>query len=373
MIPQHGRLEISRSRLRHNVELFRARVGGGGGGRLCATVKANAYGHGLAEVLSVLQAAHVDWACVYSLGEALHVATRAPTINVLVLAPVVVTAGDWPRDFSALPPTIRLSVNDAATARVLAAAGIPLRLHIQFDAGLTRSGATAEETLEIARLLAESKHAQLEGVFAHFSHGDEPGHATIHTQLERLRVVTAPLKARNPNLLIHLQNSGGAWNLGHAHLDLVRVGIGLYGLQPSTDEPIPDLRPIARLTAPILDIHSRPAGVGVGYGHTFVTTRPSRLAIVPVGYADGYPRCLSNQGVVQIRAASAPVVGRVSMDQIIIDITEIPAATVGDQVIVISHDPAQPNSVDRIAQTCGTIGYEVATGMGARLERVLVE
>lgn len=370
MIPQQGRLDISRSRVRHNVEVFRSRVGPA---RLCATVKANAYGHGVVPMIEALVAAGVDWTCVYSLSEAYSVATLSPSMHVLVLAPLVFTPDDPVDIIATLPEEISYSVNDVASARLLAAADIPLRLHIQLDAGLTRSGATAEETLEIARILAASKHATLEGVFAHFSHGDEPGHATIGAQLERLRSVTAPLKTRHPKLLIHLQNSGGAWNLGDAGLDLVRVGIALYGLQPSIDEPIPDLRPIARLVAPILAIHERPAGVGVGYGHTFITRRPSRLAIVPVGYADGYPRCLSNKGVVQIQSSTAPVVGRVSMDQIIVDVTDIPAAAVGDDVTIISNDPAQPNCTDRIAQTCGTIGYEIATGFGSRLQRVVVD
>ena len=120
-------------------------------------------------------------------------------------------------------------------------------------------------------------------------------------------------------------------------------------------------------------IHDRSVGVGVGYGHTFTTARPSRLAIVPVGYADGYPRALSNRGIVQLRGQNAPVVGRVSMDQIIIDVTDIPAAAPGDEVVVFSNDPAAPNSIDQVAKACGTIGYEIATGLGARLARRVVD
>ncbi len=165
-----------------------------------------------------------------------------------------------------------------------------------------------------------------------------------------------------------MQNSGGSWHTDTANLDLVRIGIALYGLQPSTTHPIAGMQPIAQLTAPILALHDRPANTGVGYGHTFTTTRPSRLAVVPVGYADGYPRQLSStkNAIAQIRDIDVPVVGRVSMDQIILDITDLPtegnlAPQLGDIVTVISSNPTKRNSLDSMADAIGTIGYELAT------------
>jgi alanine racemase len=178
---------------------------------------------------------------------------------------------------------------------------------------------------------------------------------------------------------VHLQNSGGAWHLPKHDcdgLDMVRVGVALYGLQPSTEDPILELLPIARVTAPILTIHQRPAGTGVGYGHMFVTSRPSQLAVVPVGYADGYPRQLSNKCVAQVRGLDVAVVGRVSMDQIILDVTDLPEVTAGETVTVIAWDAGKPNSIDKMADAIGTIGYEIATHLGAgggRLKRVLID
>jgi alanine racemase len=163
-------------------------------------------------------------------------------------------------------------------------------------------------------------------------------------------------------------------NLPNAGLDMVRVGIALYGLQPSTDAPITGLQPVARVTAPILALHERPAGTGVGYGHTFITQRDSRLAVVPVGYADGYPRLLSNRSVAQVGGRTVPVVGRVSMDQIILDVTDLPTPPrLSDTVTVISWNPADANSLDAMATTIGTIGYELATHLGPRLHRVVVD
>jgi alanine racemase len=210
-------------------------------------------------------------------------------------------------------------------------------------------------------------------MFAHFSHGDVPGHPTIADQLRLLKEVAHPIKKIHPDLLIHVQNSGGSWHLGDTGLDMARIGIALYGLQPSTGNPIAGLRPVACVTAWILAIHERPAGTGVGYGHSFVTRRPSRLAVVPVGYADGYPRQLSNECVAQVRGQDVPVVGRVSMDQIIVDVTDVAGVEPGEEVTVISWDPEKGNSLDRMADHVGTIGYELATHLGSRLRRTIVD
>ena len=418
MIAQQGSLLLSAARLRHNLALYRDRVGGG----ICATIKANAYGHGLAQVLPILQEAGVEWCCVYSLPEALEIAALAAKIlprplNILALAPLVLTP-ETPVDpellaqlVTAAPgvSSIRITLTDLTSALLLADrlqalhAARPVPVHVQIDTGLTRAGvATAEAPALLAAVEARPELC-LEGIYSHFSHGDEPGHATVGRQVERLWAIAAPVKTRRPELLVHVQNSGGAWHVSgqpestptqrpanhsefsiqnsaftpYPAFSLARVGIGLYGLQPSTADPIPGLLPIARVVAPILAIHERPAGVGVGYGHTFTTCRASRLAIVPVGYADGYPRALSNRGIVQVRGGGgvegeAPVVGRVSMDQIVVDVTDLSWAKVGQEVTVISDDPAAPNSLDHIADSLGTIGYELATHWGGRLKRRVV-
>lgn len=378
MIHQFGTLEISATRLRHNISLLRERAGRA---KLCATIKANAYGHGTALVGSLLLREGVKWACVYSLPEAAELADL-PWEGVLVLSPVVLTedidAATAAELAQAAGGSTRLNVTDAESARRLSAfarnwADKPLAIHVQVDAGLTRVGVEPREVGEFVDFVAGLPGLRLEGLFAHFSHGDAPGHNAVTQQLATFHAVANPLKQRYPQLMLHVQNSGGAWHLGDAGLDMVRVGIALYGLQPSTDSPIAELQPIARVTAPVLAVHERPTGTGVGYGHTFVTRRPSRLAIVPVGYADGYPRSLSNRGVAQIRGVDVPVVGRVSMDQIILDVTELRDVRPGEKVTVISWDPTKPNALDKMADTVGTIGYELATHWGGRLKRVIVD
>jgi alanine racemase len=275
-----------------------------------------------------------------------------------------------------------VNVTDKGTALRLAkaleaaGAGDPVNVHVQVDAGLTRVGVEPWEAEELVDLVASLPHLRLEGVFAHFSHGDVPRHDTVGEQMRVLHSVADPIRKRYPGLMVHLQNSGGAWHVADSALNMVRVGIALYGLQPSTSDRVEGLLPIARVKAPILAIHERPAGTGVGYGHTFVTRRASRLAIVPVGYADGYPRAMTNRAVAQVGGVDAPVVGRVSMDQIIVDVTDVPSARVGDVVTVVSWDVGKRNSLDAMADAIGTIGYELATHLGAgggRLERVIVE
>lgn len=378
MIAQHGTVELSRSRLAHNLELVRQRVKGTA---ICATIKANAYGHGVELVGQMLHEQGVKWGCVYSLQEAMDLARFCP-LKLLVLSPLVMreaSAALLQRVLEWGGGDVRLTITDERTARFLSESVTAVdgarqwRVHVQVDAGLTRVGVEPGKLGGLVELIERLPGLALEGVFAHFSHGDVPGHQTVERQLTVFHGAVDPVKKSRPEVMLHLQNSGGALHLGYAGLDMVRVGIALYGLQPSTEEPIAGLQPMARVKAPMLAIHDRPAGTGVGYGHTFVTKRASRLAVVPVGYADGYPRQLSNQCVAQVRGRDVPVVGRVSMDQIMVDVTDIPRAEVGEEVTVIAWEPEKANCLDRMADAMQTIGYELATHLGGRLKRVAVE
>ncbi len=378
MMAQHGTLLISEAALRGNLRLLRHR--GGQGALQCATVKANAYGHGLAALLPLLREIGMDWVCVYSLDEALQVAASGWDRPVLVLAPLVCrqeraefNAAEWNFLRSG---RLRLTLTDAASSRVLAAAlrkenaGMCVPVHVQIDTGLTRQGVDVAEAPRLLEQILSLPELRLDGVYMHLSHGDEPGSPATAAQLAVFRRIAGPIKSRHSHVMLHAQNSGGTWHEGDIGLDMVRLGIAMYGLQPSLNHMIPDLKPVARLVAPITAVHDRPAGTGVGYGHSFRTSRPSRLAIVPVGYADGYPRELSGRAVAGVLNREVPVVGRISMDQTILDITDV-AATVGDEVTLISDQPTASYGMDRLAEQCRTIGYELATRLGARLHRVV--
>jgi alanine racemase len=379
MINQNGTLEISSARLRDNIRTFRSRLLPHVA--LGATVKANAYGHGLEQIVPLLPEAGISWLCVYSLDEALRVAGLNATLPILVLAPLVLTpeSFDVPGNIDAFLATgqVRITITDMQSASYLSThllslgCAKPLPVHIQVDTGLTRQGTALAELPMLIEHIRALSAIRLEGIFMHFSHADQPGHATTRAQLAAFLDATAAERKRDASMILHAHNSGGAWHDGLHALDMVRLGIGMYGLQPSLDNPIASLAPIARLVAPITAIHTCATGAGVGYGHTFVTARISRLGIVPVGYADGYPRELSNRAFVLLGEQKLPVVGRVSMDQIVVDVTDSKAG-VGDRVTLISDDPASPICMDRLAGMCETIGYELATRLGPRLARRFV-
>lgn len=378
MIEQHGTLEIYAARLRANIQTFRSRLAPHVA--LGATVKANAYGHGLEQIAPLLPNAGISWLCVYSIDEAVAVAALETSLPILVLAPVVM-APEYP-DLSPQLDTLlqsrrmRLTVTDKQSASYLSSywlrrgGKVPLPIHIQVDTGLTRQGVALEQLPALINHVRALSAVRLEGIFMHFSHADQPGHSANLAQLAEFVRATAAEKKHDPQLILHAHNSGGAWHDGFNALNMVRLGIAMYGLQPALAAPIAAIIPVARVRAPITAIHNCATGVGVGYGHTFVTARISRLGIVPVGYADGYPRELSNRSFVLHGENQLPVVGRVSMDQTVVDITDTDAC-VGDWVTLISDDPQSPICMDHLAEKCNTIGYELATRLGQRLERRL--
>ena len=378
VMAQHGTLLISGQALRSNILRLRQRVRGNT--LQCAVLKANAYGHGMAALLPLLRDIGIHWACVYSLAEAVQAAALGWDRPVLVLSTLV--ARQERVDFDAAEwkllcgGQVRLTLTDAASAQALASAirnahlSVRVPVHVQVDTGLTRQGAELGDVGGLCEQILSLPQLKLDGMYMHMSHGDEPGSPATAAQLAVFREVAWPVKRRHSHVLLHAQNSGGTWHEGDIGLDMVRLGIAMYGLQPSLHSSISDFKPVAKLVAPIIAVHARPAGTGVGYGHSFRTNRPSRLAVVPVGYADGYPRELSGRATVGVLGREVPVVGRVSMDQTIVDITDV-AAALGDEVTLISDDSTASYSMDRLAEKCRTIGYELATRLGQRLNRVV--
>ncbi len=377
MLNPCGTLTLSRERFRHNVAFFRSVIPPGA--KISAVVKANAYGHGLACTLQLLTENQVNWCSVFSLSEAAAVLHIQPSMNVHVLCPVSFNrrralddAAPFPAD-PAIARQVHLTIQDVRCAELLnaeaRASGQSLQVQIQLDVGLTRQGCVPEELGSIVQAVRRMDHLCLTGVFAHFSHGETPGSDISQRQYETFLKLTRPL--REDGVLTHIHNSGGAIRNVPIHIDLVRIGIGLYGLQPSMEHAIQELQPVAELTAPVVTLHHRLAGTGVGYGHQFITTRDTQIAILPVGYADGYRRELGGVTSIQINRRNYPIVGRISMDQMAVDVTG-GDVQVGDAAVLISSDPQSDISMDRLAQRCRTIGYELATGLGSRLTRVLI-
>ena len=377
---------ISRSALLHNAAVIRRAVGRGV--KICATVKANAYGHGAETVTDALAnfstndfgTPSVDAFAVADLDEA--AALPAVELPVLVLRPVencfvgrqrakvelAVKQGWW---LTVATPTAADDV-----ARIAIASGRRAHLHVMVDTGMSRAGVDpADLDALLERIERRSMALRLAGLYTHFVHGEDPDHPLtieqLATFLDRTDAVAERLDGR---LIRHAAASGATFFTQPAHLDMVRPGLALYGIdpsgRPSLDRP---LKPVLRWTAPLVGIRDVPVGGTVGYGQTWRAERPTRVGLVPVGYADGYDRAYGNRAVTLVHGSPAPVIGRVSMDLTTVDLSQVPAAAIGDEVVLLDSDPLSPCSVYQLAEWSNTIPYEVLCRIGPRVRRMAID
>jgi len=244
---------------------------------------------------------------------------------------------------------------------------------------MTRSGVLPDELAHVLETVQSHPTLRLISVMTHFASAEDlqsgatgEQSALLNTTLEKVK----PLLNANGagRVSIHAANSAALFFSPQTHFDMVRPGLALYGLDPTlapTAERL--LKPALRWTAPLIQIHTAAAGTAVGYGQTWRAPRESKIGLIPVGYADGYPRSLSNQGTMMLHGHPCPVIGRVSMDLTTIDLTGIPHAVVGDEVTILDSDPLSPASAYQIAKLTGTIAYEILCGIGPRIHRVATQ
>jgi alanine racemase len=345
-----------------------ARVAGGGSA-VIPVIKADAYGHGLTLVGRVLHDAGAERFAVATVAEG--EALRASRIS----DGLIVLGGVYPAEHERVVAA-RLTpvVWDIETPRALAAharaAGRVVPVHVKIDTGMRRLGVPPAEAPALVRAIADLDGLTVEGLLTHFADAESvDGAATMRQLAEFERLVAALEKARLRPPLVHAANSAATLTLPRARFDAVRPGLALYGIAPSAQAAATArLRPAMRFVTGIIATRPVAPGVAVGYAGTFVARRPSVIATLPVGYADGYPRALSNRGEVVIRGVRAPVAGRVCMDQTMIDVTDVPGAAAGDEVILWGG----PLPVEEVAVWAETIPYELLTRVGARVPRTLV-
>lgn len=358
---------IDLAALRHNLGAIRAAIGPGVA--VCGVVKADAYGHGAVPVARTLAAAGIEHFAVASLDEAKELRDAGLDVPILVFGSV---RPDRAREAARL--RLAVTVWSAAAARALAEAlgpDEPLDVHVKLDTGMHRVGALADDLSELAAALRAGP-LRVVGTMSHLACADEPGHVSVPAQIETFESALRTLAALGvaPGVR-HLANSAGAVEWPRARYDMVRAGITLYGGAPSQDlAGRLDLRPVMHLRTRILQVKTIPAGDRVGYGHTFAAARPTRLAVLPVGYAIGYPRALSNRGEVLVRGRRAPVAGTISMDHVTIDVTDVPDAAEGDVVTLWGSDGTQHLDVMELGARAGTIGYELLTCVSPRTPRI---
>jgi alanine racemase len=374
--------QISTSQLARNLRAVRRSCGPDT--RVCAALKANAYGHGVDLVLPVLQREGVEMAAVSTLAEAGRLRDLGWPRPVLCLGQPFAVGGGRERaerldaavDLDVSPTLTRLEDARDLSARAVAT-GRVLDVHVNVDTGMGRMGVPPADAVELCRAITGLPGLRLRGLYTHFSCAEGPDLVRTSDQLARFSGVLGRLagdhRGGRPQL-IHVSNSSATLRGVGLAFDLVRVGLALYGYRASPEVPLPSgLGPILRLVSHLLLVKDLPAGHAVGYGATFVTHRPTRVGVVPIGYADGYLRSLSNRAVMEVGGRHVPVIGNISMDLAVLDVTDVPGLSVGDQVVVLDHRSEQPNSVESLAELIGTIPYELTCLLGDRIHRAAVE
>lgn len=351
--------EIDLGALRHNLTAIRASVGPAPA--ILAVVKANAYGHGTAEVVRAL-AHDVEIFGVASIAEAQAVATSGTGRDIMLLSPCLPAERELARDFI-------VTVSSADEAAAFAASGA-VRVNFKIDTGMGRVGAWKDSALDHLRAIVNLPGVHLHSISTHLPSSDEDSAFTAG-QLEHFSVLVRQFREIAPGARIHSLNSAGILAFPEHAADIVRAGLVLYGVSP-----LPEFqhrfRPVLSWKARVTLVRSLPAGAGISYGRTFLTSRPTRTAVLAVGYADGFPRHASGKETpVLIGGTRYPVVGRVTMDQIVVDITDGGESIApGDEAVLIGRQGEFELTAADLAARAGTIPWEIFTGIKGRVARI---
>ena len=335
--------------------------------KLLAVVKANAYGHGATPVAAAAIAAGVDCLGVSSVVEGVQL--RRGGID----GPVVILGHSNPWDAASivehqLTPSVTTKQLALALACAAAQQGRDLPVHVKVDTGLNRYGLIPEDVPAFVGFLQGLPSIRVEGVYSHFATADEADKAYARRQLQTFVEVCRLLP---DGLCRHIANSAAMLDMPEAHLDMARPGIGIYGLYPSSGVGRRlALTPVLSLKAQLARVFAVAEGAAVSYGRTWVAPRPSVLALVPIGYADGLPRRLSNRGQMLVGGRHAPIVGRICMDQCVIDVTDVAGVASGDEAVIIGRQGDDEISADEVAAWADTISYEILCGLAARVPRL---
>jgi alanine racemase len=362
---------VDLSAIQHNLGLARRLVGPRV--KIMAAVKAAAYGHGIVEVSRAVLDAGAEWLGVGSVWEGKCLREAGLEAPILVLGPTSLRE-------SPLILTYRLSqvISSYELAEALSAEaqrqGGEIGIHLKVDSGMGRLGIRPEEALSLCVRLAKLPRLRWEGLMTHFAVAHERDKSYTRAQLESFQQTAEALRREGFHFpLRHAANSAAIVDLPESHHDMVRPGIMLYGYFPSSEvSPRVPLRPALTFRTEIGHLKSLQPGESVSYGRQFIASRPTRVAILPVGYADGYHRGLSHRAQVIVQGRIAPVIGIICMDMTAVEVTDIPEAKVGDEVILMGRQGEVEISAEQIAQWLNTIPYEVLTGIGSRVERVYV-
>ncbi|PIE56210.1 MAG: alanine racemase [Desulfobulbus propionicus] len=358
---------VDRAALAHNVAVCRRAAGEA---ELLAMVKADAYGHGMIETARVFSRQGVDAFGVAEAVEGVQLRQAGFTEPILIMAGVIPDTVAAIVEYNLTP----VLVDDLTIAQLSFCSGKlgqVTPVYLKMDAGMGRQGFLPEELDRVLGTLENFSSLRLAGILAHFPGADDLANPGPPVVLETFRQTVERLRATlAPGVRFHIANSGGLFYLPGAVFDMVRPGIALYGYYPdggdgSRTSLTDRLRPAMQYRSRVLQVRDVPGGYPLGYGHTFTTSRPSRIAVLPLGYEDGYSRGLSNRGKVLLRGCFAPVVGRVSMNLTLVDVTDIAGVQTGDQAVLMGTQGEKCITADDIAGWMGSISNEVLCLLGS--------
>ena len=363
--------EISLEAIGHNIREVKKRLPEGV--KLLGVVKANAYGHGAVPVASYLEN-QVDYFATATIEEAVELRENGISAPILILGYVSPSQYGDLVEYD-ITQTIDSYAQALALEKEAARQNRKAKAHLAVDTGMTRIGfQVTEHDADEAAKIADLPHIELEGMITHFSCADQEDKTYCSMQMEKYDKMTALLAERGVTIpLRHICNSAGIMEFDDHHFEMVRSGIITYGIYPSEEvkKERLDLIPALSWKSHVIHVKEVGPGIGVSYGATYVTEKPmTRIATVSAGYADGYPRALSNQGCVLIHGKKAPIIGRICMDQMMVDVTDIPDVQVEDVVTLVGTDGDETITIEEIANPAARFDYEMLCDISSRVTRV---
>lgn len=363
--------EISLEAIGHNIREVKKRLPEGV--KLLGVVKANAYGHGAVPVASYLEN-QVDYFATATIEEAVELRENGISVPILILGYVSPSQYGDLVEYD-ITQTIDSYAQALALEKEAARQNRKAKAHLAVDTGMTRIGfQVTEHDADEAAKIADLPHIELEGMFTHFSCADQEDKTYCSMQMEKYDKMTALLAERGVTIpLRHICNSAGIMEFDDHRFEMVRSGIITYGIYPSEEvkKERLDLIPALSWKSHVIHVKEVGPGIGVSYGATYVTEKPmTRIATVSAGYADGYPRALSNQGCVLIHGKKAPIIGRICMDQMMVDVTDIPDVQVEDVVTLVGTDGDETITIEEIANPAARFDYEMLCDISSRVTRV---
>ncbi len=354
------------------VERNCARLGAALGDRatLCAVVKADGYGHGAVECGRAALAGGAGQLAVAAAAEATELRAGLPDARLLVLGAMTPAELETALEAGAEISVWRQGFLELVAARA-AALGVRPRVHVKYDTGMGRLGERDRDAVErLVRLAAASDAVELAGLWTHFATADEDDTSFLDEQLTRFTELALPLREEFSGLTLHAANSAATLRLEASHLDMVRCGVAIYGLDPFGVDPAAwQLEPALELRSYVADVKLFEAGASAGYGRQWIATEPTSVAVLPIGYGDGVRRGLSNNAEVLVEGRRRPLVGTVSMDNITVDLGRAPAVEPGAAAVLIGRQGRERVLCEELARRLDTINYEITCGISARVPR----